>query len=261
MTVHAFTEKFNRLYDQMYIRCDVDDTLRLEISNTLISMDLFDKLTLGKRYQGRIALIDGRIRFDEIPLSPHGQVIGYLAVSISNSVGFMLPGAILMPCSDNDIVLTPNRKKRPGASWGLRRHLLPNPPPPWLQFDAAGLPTANVVLEVAVEHESPDTLMTDCQAYFGPNTSTTLWIGIKIWLAGQKFWVGYAERQANGIGAMVHSQMSWVPNHTSFLIPTNITYQIPMQTVYGQGIAIPAGVPQTLDIDVEMIRLRIVESV
>lgn len=274
MTIQAFTKKFNRLYDQMYIRHNFDDNLRLEISKTLISMDLFDKLTLGKRYQGSIALIDGRIRFDEIPNRPHGDIAGYITASINNSVGVMLPGSILMPCCDNgmnthfdydtnreDIVLSPIRKKRPDASWALERHLLPNPPPPWLQFDAGGFPTANVVLEVAVENESPDTLMDDCEAYFGPNTSTTLWIGVKIWLAGQKIWVGYAERHANGIGATVHSQMSWVPNHSSFYLPTNIIYHIPMQTVFGQGIPIPAGTPPTLDIDVEAIRLRIVARV
>jgi hypothetical protein len=109
----------------------------------------------------------------------------------------MLPGAILMPCGDNgmntpfdydanreDIVLSPIRKKRPDASWRLQRHLLPNPPPGWLKFDARGFPTANVVVEVAVGNESPDAFRVDCDAYFGANTSTTLWVGVKVWLAG-----------------------------------------------------------------------------
>jgi hypothetical protein len=83
-----------------------------------------------------------------------------------------------------DIVLTPIGKERPDASWRLERHRVPNPPPPWLKFDVAGLPTANVVLEVAVDTEAPDTLMSDCQAYFGTNTSTTLWVGVKILACG-----------------------------------------------------------------------------
>ena len=237
-------------------------------------MDLFDKLTLGKQYQGRIALIDGKVRFTEIPLPPHGDVLGFLLVSISHSLGVLSPRAMLMPCSDNgmntyfdydanyeDIVLSPTTKKRPDASWRLERHLLPNPPPAWLQLDARGLPTASVVLEVAVDNESPTTLQEDCHAYFGVNTSTTVWVGVKIWLAGCKFWVGWAERAPNGVGAVVHSQMQWVPNHSSFLVPCNIIYQIPMQTVFGQGIAIPPGIPATLDINVEAIRDRIVRSV
>jgi hypothetical protein len=78
--------------------------------------------------------------------------------------------------------------------------------------------------------------------------------GLKFGSLGKKFWVGYAERAANGVGATIHSQMLWVPNYLSFLVPTNITYQIPMQTVFGQGIAIPPGTPATLDTHVEMIR-------
>jgi hypothetical protein len=274
MKLQSFTKKFNRLYDQFYLHRDVDKPLLTEISNTLISMDLFDKITLGKRYQGRMALVDGKVRFDEIPLPPHGQVFSFLTMIINQSVGAMLPGAILMPCGDNgintpfdsdanreDIVLSPIRKKRPDASWRLQRHLLPNPPPCWLKFDARGFPIAHVVVEVAVENESPDTFRADCDAYFGADTSTTLWVGVKIWLAEQRFWVGYAERAADGVGATIHSQMLWVPNHSSFLVPTNITYQIPMQTVFGPGIAIPPGTPATLDIHVEMIRQRIVESI
>jgi hypothetical protein len=74
MQLQAFTKKFNRAYDRYYIRRDVDETLLLEISNTSISMDLFNKITLGKRYQGRIALVDGKVRFLEMSLPPHGDV-------------------------------------------------------------------------------------------------------------------------------------------------------------------------------------------
>jgi hypothetical protein len=123
------------------------------------------------------------------------------------------------------------------------------------------LPTSS--WEVAVEHEHPDELMADCQAYFGINTSTTLWIGIKIWLAGEKIWVGYATRAPNGVGGIVTSSMNWVPNHTSFLvpIPINIIYSIPIQMVFGQGIPVPPGTPPTLDIDVERIRHVIFRNV
>jgi hypothetical protein len=86
-------------------------------------------------------------------------------------------------------------------------------------------------------------------------------VGVKIWLADRKFWVGWGERAANGVGAVVHSQMLWVPNHASFLVPTNIVYQIPMQTAFGQGVPVPPGIAATLDIDVEMIRLEIVRSI
>jgi hypothetical protein len=37
----------------------------------LITMDLFDEITLGKRYQSRIGW---KVQLDEIPLKPHGHV-------------------------------------------------------------------------------------------------------------------------------------------------------------------------------------------
>jgi len=36
------------------------------------------------------------------------------------------------------------------------------------------VPTASVVVEVAVNHEGPDKFINDCQAYFVANTSTTV---------------------------------------------------------------------------------------
>jgi hypothetical protein len=67
-------------------------------------MDLFDKITLGKEYQNRIALIDGRVRLDEIPLKPHGEIIDHLQYKITQMVGQDLPWAsqimvsFLRPC-------------------------------------------------------------------------------------------------------------------------------------------------------------------
>jgi hypothetical protein len=94
-----------------------------------------------------------------------------------------------------------------------------------------------------------------------PGVQQHLWIGVKVWFADRKFWVGWAERAANGVGAVTHTQMNWVLNHTSYLIGLNLVYQIPMQAVFGPGIPIPPGTPATIDIDVELVRQRIVKSV
>jgi len=48
--------------------------------------------------------------------------------------------------------------------------------------DVDGVPTASVVVEVVVTHEGPDS---DCCA---TNTSDTVWIGVKVWLAGRNYW-------------------------------------------------------------------------
>jgi hypothetical protein len=99
--VTSFTNKFNRLYQQYYVRQKFDASLFNEVSNTRVSIDVFDKITLGKRYQGRIALIDGKIRFDEIPNRPHGEVISYVTMLVNASIGAILPGAPLIPYADN----------------------------------------------------------------------------------------------------------------------------------------------------------------
>ena|SRR5437762_12625275 len=57
-------------------------------------MDLFDKITLGKQYQSCIALIDGKVRLDEVPLKPHGEIIGHLNYKITQMLGQDLPGAM-----------------------------------------------------------------------------------------------------------------------------------------------------------------------
>ena len=53
--VKEFTKKFNKLYHQFYWYDNVDQTLMDEVCGTHITMDLFDKITLGKQYQNRIA--------------------------------------------------------------------------------------------------------------------------------------------------------------------------------------------------------------
>ena len=57
-----------------------------------------------------------------------------------------------------------------------------------------------------------------------------------------------------GVGAVIHTQMQCPPNQTTYIVPTNIVYQIPMATVFGAGVPIPAGVAATLDIDTDLIR-------
>jgi hypothetical protein len=78
-----FMKQFNRLYDQFYQHGNVDQDLLKEVSGIVIPMDLFDKITLGKQYQRCAALVDGKIRFDDVPLAPHGDIIGYLNIEIS----------------------------------------------------------------------------------------------------------------------------------------------------------------------------------
>ena len=110
--------------------------------------------------------------------------------------------------------------KRPDSSFHLYENSIPQPPPGWLKFMANGAPYPNIVVEVVVNHESPNKLMRDCQRYFSATTSVRLWIGVEYWKAGKKFWVGYAVRRVGGVGATVTSQFRFPPNHHDINGPT-----------------------------------------
>jgi hypothetical protein len=99
--IKKFTKQFDKVYDQFYGEKEVNEALKQQVTDTDIDMDLFDKLTLGKRYQHYIALIDGRIRFDETPNAPHGQIQYYLNLVIGNAVGAGTRGALMHGSADN----------------------------------------------------------------------------------------------------------------------------------------------------------------
>ena len=71
----AFQKIFNRAYNQFYVSHDVDVNLKRTITEYEITILEFEKLTLSKQYQRYITLEEGRIRFDEIPTRPHGEIV------------------------------------------------------------------------------------------------------------------------------------------------------------------------------------------
>ena len=71
---------------------------------------------------------------------------------------------------------------------------------------------------------------------------------------GRKIWMGWTERHSIGVGGILHTYMAVPPNHHSLDVPVNITYQIPMDAIYGPGIEQPDGLPV---INVDDIRLAI----
>jgi hypothetical protein len=74
---------------------------------------------------------------------------------------------------------------------------------------------------------------------------------VLVWLGGEK-----PNRCGGG-----YPDMQFPPNHHSIYNPVNVVYQIPMQTVYGPGIQIPATHAATLDIDCDRIRGRILKYI
>ena len=75
--------------------------------------------------------------------------------------------------------------KRPDASYCLLSDKIPVP---YLHFLPNGIPYPNVVVEVAVNNESPQRSLDDADRYFSAFTSTTVWVGVKVWVKGKKGW-------------------------------------------------------------------------
>jgi hypothetical protein len=160
-----------------------------------------------------------------------------------------------------DVHCDNRNKKRPDASYKIRRPDIPAPPPAWLKFLPNGQPYPNLVVEVAVNNESPTRLLGDMQRYFRRETSVRIWIGVKYWTASGKFWCEWAGRRPVGLGGRLHTQMLWPPHHHDIDVATNIVYSIPMATIFGPQIPIPAALPAVLTIDTDVIRRTILAEV
>ena len=253
-----FIKVFNAAYNEFYQNNALSQTTQKLIDAQVVDIELFDHLTEKKQNQRYISLLDGKIIFHELPNPPHGEVIGKVLAIVRRQIDQQT----FQECVDNDCRLG-NSKTRPDASFRLRNRLIPNPRPAWIKVQpnsAYNLAFPSIVIEVAVNNESPAILRDFAQRYFAASTSVRLWIGVKIWLAGNRFWVGWGERRPNGRGCRITSTMAWPPNAWSIATPVNLVYQIPIATVYGPGIPVPANAPATLDINVEEIRQEIIDT-
>lgn len=270
-------ETFRKSFDKAYIAWSRTNSITPELRSIVESYELtadeFEKLITNRQLQRYIALIDGKIRFDEPPGPPLGEIIGKMIKTIGRQLDGPNDVEILDMPNDNGIlsysmclrittdVRVSNRSvKRPDASFKVRRPLIPAPPPNWLKMQPNGHPYPNLVIEVAVNNEGPQ-LLDDMQRYFSRRTSIRVGIGVKYWTAGRKFWVGWAERRPGGLGGRLHTQMQWPPNHHDISTATNIIYNIPMATIYGPNIPMPPGLSPSLNIDTDVIRMTILENV
>jgi Uma2 family endonuclease len=251
-----FIKVFNSAYNEFYQNNALSDTTRKLIEAQDVDIELFDHLTEKKQNQRYISLLDGRIIFHELPNAPHGEIID----RIHDIIWRQIDHDTFQGCSDNDCCIG-NSKKRPDASWRIRKSHIPNPRPTWIKLlpnNPYNLPFPSIIVEVVVNNESLAILEAFAQQYFAASTSVRVYVGVKIWLVEKRFWVGWGERRPNGTGCRLTSNMAWPPNAWPIANPVDLVYQIPMTTVYGPGIPIPENAPATLDISVEEIRQEII---
>ena len=96
---------YRTIFESIYSEFDRDrkitTTSQRRVAARLVTLEEFDQLTLNKELQRYISLIDGRIKMHTVPNAPHGEVIGYLTVSISHQLAIGTAASVMMVASDN----------------------------------------------------------------------------------------------------------------------------------------------------------------
>ena len=166
-----FIKVFNSAYNEFYRNNALSDTTRKLIEEQDVDIELFDHLTEKKQNQRYISLLDGRIIFHELPNAPHGRVID----RIHDIIWRQIDHGTFEGCSYNDCPIG-NSKKRPDASWRSQKSQIPNPGPSWIKLlpnNPYNLPFPSIVVEGAVNNESPAILQAFAQRYFAASTSVS----------------------------------------------------------------------------------------
>jgi hypothetical protein len=74
------------------------------LNQYFVDVEDFLKLTKNRNLQRYISLIDNHIRFDEIPGSPHGELINYITLLLGNQFQNTNVGKLLYGMADNGMV-------------------------------------------------------------------------------------------------------------------------------------------------------------
>jgi hypothetical protein len=82
----VFKEMFESAYNAWSTRNAIPDHVRDIVESYEITAAQFEELTLSKENQRYIALYDGKIKFYELPTSPHGSIIGSINLAVANQI-------------------------------------------------------------------------------------------------------------------------------------------------------------------------------
>jgi Nucleoporin autopeptidase len=88
-----FKKAFDKACMQFYHNRLVDPEVEDVVTKEEISMEVFDRLTLGRQLQRYTSFVDGRMRFEDIPNSPHGEVAGVVMSCLYEQLRATGPGA------------------------------------------------------------------------------------------------------------------------------------------------------------------------
>ena len=72
----TFRKSFDKAYNTWFRSNSIPTNLRTIVESYEVTAEEFEKLTTNRQFQRYMALIDGKIRFDEPPDPPHGAILG-----------------------------------------------------------------------------------------------------------------------------------------------------------------------------------------
>ena len=94
---------FNKVYTKWSRAEPVSKEDMSAITSVHVAEENFLKLTGSRELAKYIALIDYRIRFDELPMKPHGEVVGHMASYLGEVFQTTSANGVLIAASDNGI--------------------------------------------------------------------------------------------------------------------------------------------------------------
>jgi len=104
-SIHDATKELRRLFNQVYNKWSRYKTVTEKEMSSLTSIHVseedFLKLTGNRNLARYITLINYHVRFDQLPPSPHGEIIGYMVGCLSRVFQPTSPANVLFGASDN----------------------------------------------------------------------------------------------------------------------------------------------------------------
>jgi len=104
-SIHDARKELRRLFNQVYNKWSRHKTVTEKEMSSLTSMHVseedFVKLTWNRNLAKYITLINYHLRFDQLPSSPHGQIISYMVFHLSQVFQSSSPANVLFGASDN----------------------------------------------------------------------------------------------------------------------------------------------------------------
>jgi hypothetical protein len=103
MSLKEFKSIFDRIYGEYLRHGKITSESEALLKSRTITVAEFQQLTLNRELQRYIALLDGKIKIYEIPVVPHGEIIGHLTQIINNQLGLERADAMMMSGADNGV--------------------------------------------------------------------------------------------------------------------------------------------------------------